>query len=260
MKLPTTIKNAFFYNPGSLFSNVGVLLLNEKRVQDKYQFINVDTANNENITPAFIRLNPFGKVPVLIDEGKVVYDSLTIAQFLDGKLKEENDIIHLRSENKDVINKVDSWRQVRLLSLWKGQKICPINQDSHTNDNTMERQLFNARQQILKYQQDNPDLYDAYQIRLKTHDDRSKVLLDHDTYLKHLQAWQQLLDASDCYLKNQPYLAGQQFTLVDIYAISFLYWSQQKLDHPQLVFESRPYLKKYYDLQLTRPSVNRAFF
>ncbi|CAO3607191.1 unnamed protein product [Cunninghamella echinulata] len=237
------------------FSNVGVLLLHEKKVQDKYQFIPIDTAQNENITPDFIRLNPFGKVPVLIHEGKVVADSLKIAQFLDKQQQSTMNSIDLNSEQDNIIKKVDSWRQVRLLAIGKGKKT------PHEKNPIIEQQLFKARQQIITYQQDHPDLYDAYQIRLKTHDDRAKVLLDHDVYLQHVKNWYQLLDQSEQFLKkNQPYLAGSQFTLVDIYAISFLFWTQHKLDQPQVVFDSRPYLKHYYDLQLKRPSVQNAFF
>jgi len=48
-----------------------------------YELIEVDLAKSEQRRPEFLRLNPFGKVPVLIDEDTVVYDSTIINEYLD---------------------------------------------------------------------------------------------------------------------------------------------------------------------------------
>jgi len=57
------------------------LVLAEKDLS--YETIFVDLTKNAQKTPDFLRLNPYGKVPVLIDEGEVVYDSTVINEYLE---------------------------------------------------------------------------------------------------------------------------------------------------------------------------------
>ncbi len=48
-----------------------------------YDLILVDIAAGETRRPEFLRLNPYGRVPVLIDEDAVIYDSTIINEYLD---------------------------------------------------------------------------------------------------------------------------------------------------------------------------------
>src|SRR3972149_2329577 len=48
-----------------------------------YEKIFVDLRKNEQKLPEFLRLNPYGKVPVLVDEDDVVYDSTIINEYLE---------------------------------------------------------------------------------------------------------------------------------------------------------------------------------
>jgi glutathione S-transferase len=48
-----------------------------------YEKIFVDLIKNEQKTPDFLRLNPYGKVPVLIDDDEVIYDSTVINEYLE---------------------------------------------------------------------------------------------------------------------------------------------------------------------------------
>lgn len=48
-----------------------------------YNKINVDLDAGEQRRPEFLRLNPFGKVPVLRDEEAVIYDSTIIDEYLE---------------------------------------------------------------------------------------------------------------------------------------------------------------------------------
>jgi glutathione S-transferase len=43
----------------------------------------VDLHKGEQRTPEFLKLNPYGKVPVLIDDDIVIYDSTIINEYLD---------------------------------------------------------------------------------------------------------------------------------------------------------------------------------
>jgi len=57
------------------------LVLAEKDLS--YDTVFVDLIKNEQKNPEFLRLNPYGKVPVLIDEGEAVYDSTVINEYLE---------------------------------------------------------------------------------------------------------------------------------------------------------------------------------
>lgn len=57
------------------------IVLAEKSLS--YELIQLDLAKGDQRKPEFLRLNPYGKVPVLIDEDTVVYDSTIINEYLD---------------------------------------------------------------------------------------------------------------------------------------------------------------------------------
>jgi glutathione S-transferase len=116
----------------------------------------------------------------------------------------------------------------------------------------MEAQLTKARDRIDR----------EATVRLAAHDDRAHILLSHSAYLHHRQQWQRLLDDSeDALAQHQPYLLDRdRFSLVDIYATSFLFWYLQKVDpSAESVFTGRRRLEQYYYRQLDRSSVRDAF-
>ena len=53
-----------------------------------YELIEVDLTQGEQRRPEFRRLNPFGRVPVLVDEDTTVYDSTIIAEYLEDEYPE----------------------------------------------------------------------------------------------------------------------------------------------------------------------------
>jgi len=57
------------------------VVLAEKDLE--YERVHVDLHKGEQRTPEFLKLNPYGKVPVLIDEDVVIYDSTIINEYLD---------------------------------------------------------------------------------------------------------------------------------------------------------------------------------
>lgn len=53
-----------------------------------YDLVQVDITKGENRHPDFFRLNPFGRVPVLVDEDTTVYDSTVINEYLEDEYPE----------------------------------------------------------------------------------------------------------------------------------------------------------------------------
>jgi len=57
------------------------VVLAEKDLE--YERVHVDLHKQEQRSPEFLKLNPYGRVPVLIDEDVVIYDSTIIDEYLD---------------------------------------------------------------------------------------------------------------------------------------------------------------------------------
>jgi len=53
-----------------------------------YDLVQVDISKGENRNPDFFRLNPFGRVPVLVDEDVTIYDSTIINEYLEDEYPE----------------------------------------------------------------------------------------------------------------------------------------------------------------------------
>src|ERR1051325_3008183 len=51
----------------------------------KWEGVRVRLAQREQKKPEFLRLNPYGKIPVLVKDGKVLFESCIINEYLDEK-------------------------------------------------------------------------------------------------------------------------------------------------------------------------------
>lgn len=59
------------------------IVLAEKNLP--YEIVPIDLRKQEQKTPEYLKLNPYGKVPVLTDDGTVLYESCIINEYLDEK-------------------------------------------------------------------------------------------------------------------------------------------------------------------------------
>jgi glutathione S-transferase len=59
------------------------IVLAEKNLS--YEIAPIDLRKQEQKTPEYLKLNPYGKVPVLTDDGTVLYESCIINEYLDEK-------------------------------------------------------------------------------------------------------------------------------------------------------------------------------
>lgn len=50
-----------------------------------YKPVRIRLVMNEQKSPDFLKLNPYGKIPVLIEDGKVLFESCIINEYLDEK-------------------------------------------------------------------------------------------------------------------------------------------------------------------------------
>lgn len=47
--------------------------------------VRIRLANKEQMKPEFLKLNPYGKIPVLVEDGKALFESCIINEYLDEK-------------------------------------------------------------------------------------------------------------------------------------------------------------------------------
>ncbi|MBI2087748.1 MAG: glutathione S-transferase family protein [Deltaproteobacteria bacterium] len=59
------------------------IVLHEKGLA--YETVRIDLGKGEQRKPEFLELNPYGKVPVIVDDGKVLFESCIINEYLDEK-------------------------------------------------------------------------------------------------------------------------------------------------------------------------------
>ena len=70
-----------YWHPFSLFPRRVRIVIREKRIA--CDEVVVDLPGGALATPEFRRLNPFGQVPVLEDDGLVLYESVAILEYLE---------------------------------------------------------------------------------------------------------------------------------------------------------------------------------
>ncbi|KAH6716416.1 putative glutathione S-transferase [Leptodontidium sp. MPI-SDFR-AT-0119] len=70
-------------SPHSTYSQIVLIVLAEKGVESELR--EIDFAVSEHKQPAFLKLQPFGLVPVLEDDGYFLYESRAIAKYIAKK-------------------------------------------------------------------------------------------------------------------------------------------------------------------------------
>ena len=78
-------------NPNCPFAQKVRIVLVEKELEFDSEII--DLARGQQRTEEFLRLNPFGKVPVLIDEDCVMYESSVITEYLNDEYPHPPDLL-----------------------------------------------------------------------------------------------------------------------------------------------------------------------
>ncbi len=74
-----------FYSPGTASMVIHQLLL---ELNVPFELVLVDFATEQQRTPDFLKLNPQGRVPVLVDGDVVIYESAAILLYLTEKLQQ----------------------------------------------------------------------------------------------------------------------------------------------------------------------------
>ena len=82
-------------------------------LQAPVEIVNVDFRRGENKTPEYLRLNPNGKVPVLVDGDLVLWESRSINAYLAAKFPEK-DLYPAPLARRAIVDQWSYWQAVHL--------------------------------------------------------------------------------------------------------------------------------------------------
>jgi glutathione S-transferase len=89
---------------GRLTSCVGICLWLLEELKTDYEIVHVDLDKFEHKSDSYLKLNPNGKVPCLVDDKFVIWESLAINYYIARKYKPE-----LMGKNAEENSLIDQW-------------------------------------------------------------------------------------------------------------------------------------------------------
>lgn len=240
------------YFPTSHWSRIVALLIAEKGLKPERHF--VDIRVGASFEPDYMRLNPRGVVPTLVDGDEVVWDSPRIAAHLDSitgpALANRDDPVHAKW-----MDELEDFRVMHLsYSVWvlgrKGERSADILADKVTRARAFAEQ--------------HPDLKEAY-LRKADFFEKFRAEVYDEGYMQRCREESRaMLDAVADALQDRPWLGGESYGFADAIATSALYRliDLERLDdwHDPANQDPRARaLRDYYDRLCARPSFTAVF-
>jgi glutathione S-transferase len=172
-----------YTHPMSPCSQKVRIVLTEKNLEwEKYD---VNLPEKENLTPEYLKLNPLGVVPTLVDEGRSVIESSIICEYLDDKfpnpsLRPVDPYLssQMRFWMKHIDNKVHpscGALQWPLVMAHRLKELSEAEQDAII-DKVIEKPRRERQRRLLKMGYDAPDVIDAVATYEQTIKDMDEVL------------------------------------------------------------------------------------
>jgi glutathione S-transferase len=196
---------------------------------------------DENLEPDYMRINPRGVVPTLIDDGYAVIDSAAIMRYIDHNFSGPA----LEPEDEGAKAVMQYWLDA--------QDQFPIRGLTYGNVKGIVGDLVRShtpsRIATLKRLRDaNPDLAEDYEAKLRDTDQWLEEQSDTKIIGNINAKMGSLLDRLDQQVKDKKWLVGDQFTLADIAWMTIL----ARIDFVDLDTKMwgdgrRPFVKAYYD-------------
>jgi glutathione S-transferase len=100
----------FYYGSGSSYAWKVWLTLEHKEIPYEFKLLSFD--RNETRSPAFLALNPRGKVPTLVDEGFALWESSAIAEYLEERYPQKSLLpgdVRQRARVRRLVAEADSY-------------------------------------------------------------------------------------------------------------------------------------------------------
>ncbi|TCD70990.1 hypothetical protein EIP91_000488 [Steccherinum ochraceum] len=187
-----------------------------KELNVPFEFVPVDVRNRAHKTPEYLKIQPFGQIPYIDDDGFILYESRAICRYVAAKYRNASGPVLLPDVNTDP-EKYGRFEQAASIEAF--------NFDAYA--------LPAATELVFKPMFGNT-----------TDEVRAKALME---------SLSKSLDVYDTILSNQKYLAGDNITLADLFHLSLASVMQSK-EHINLADEKRPNVARWWNNITSRPS------
>lgn len=160
----------------------------------------IDLPGKENLTPAYLKLNPLGVVPTLVEDGHPIIESSIICEYLEDRfptpcLRPASALATatMRYWMKHVDNKLHpscgalQWPLVMADKM----RLLSATEQEHLVNQIPEKPRRERQRRLLKMGYDAPDVAEGVQV------------------------YEQTIADLDVLLENQPWIAGETFSLAD---------------------------------------------
>lgn len=243
----TSIK--LYHCPGSLYSQMVKLVLAEKNIQWSSHILNLLTF--ENLQPSYVRLNPQGVVPTLVDGDKVICDSVAIIYYLDQKFPNPQ----LTPAESELQQRMDYWIDLH--------HHLPMGEILYGNYRgfdgiALRRSIQIKEKHILRLMQANLDLKKQYADKLKNIKELNQTIRDSQKMLNINAQIEPTLDKLECQLKQSEWLSGNAYSLADVVWTGTLHHLEQLNFADLWSQEKRPAIDKYWQRLKNRPNFKTA--
>jgi glutathione S-transferase len=246
---PSVDRPVVLYHFGpSICSQKVRLTLAAKGVKSENHEVNLFI--DENLEPDYMRINPRGVVPTLIDDGYTVIDSAAIMRYIDRNFSGPK----LEPEDEELKAVMQYWLDaqdqfpIRGLTYGNVKGVIGDLVRSHTPSRIATLTLLRDA---------NPDLAEDYQAKLRDTDQWLDEQGDTKIVGNINAQMESLLDLLDQQVKGKKWLVGDQFTLADIAWMTIL----ARIDFVGLDTQMwgdgrRPFVKAYYNRLKKAPGFN----
>ena len=204
----------------------------------------VDLSEFRHLEPEFLRLNPSGMVPVLVDDGRVIPESRVINEYLEERFPDRP------------LLPADPYARARVRLWTKFIDEVPNLAVFLPTFNTFLRPLFlrRAAEELDELAARMPDRKRAGRWPRLVRDG-----FPEDDIISAYEALKSTVDRMETALANGPWLAGEAYTLADVDMIPFIMRTEH-LGRKDLWEKRRPRVRDWLVRVKRRPSFEQTYY
>jgi glutathione S-transferase len=243
-----------YYKPGSIFSSMVRMVVAEKGIKD-IEYKEVDLDNMRNLAPDYIKINPKGEVPAYVSNGQTISGSLDISMYLESHYPSPSLLPGETSARSRVTEDLAALHDISYFSItWGVTSAVQAEQLQAQKEALLKRN----REEVERQMEIHPELHEQYAIRIKTFDDKAKLILDPVAGQENWAKLRTLLNTFEERLSHGQFLSQENdFSLLDGHATPVLA-RLVRLGHEKEI-QSRPRLWAYWSRIKDRDSFRKVF-
>ncbi len=215
------------------------LCLEEKELE--WQGENINLMKFENLAPAYLQVNPNGLVPTLVHNGRTIFESSIINEYLDGVFPDRR----LRPQDEFDLARMRYWVAIEEEQLFKSIRPASLNLIMKTIFQSMTDDELNAH--LARH----PKQHLVGRLKKMFTEPIDQTAID-----KSRQALRSVFEKMEKELAKQPWLAGSTYSLADI-AVAPVIDRIMAIQFSDL-WQDLPALQDWVSRLTSRPAYQRA--